>query len=111
MATTTTTEGEPRTYRGNCHCGAFVYEAQLPEIKSALECNCSICHKKGYLWVITEPAKFDIVKGTSDTLSRYTVGSVVHRVRTSSLCFVQGHVADSFPVLPEMCHPRHGRVC
>jgi hypothetical protein len=96
MATTTSTDTELWTYRGNCHCAAFVYEAQLPEIKSALECKCSICYKKGYLWAITEPAKFNIVKGSSDTLSRYTVESVVHRVRTSRLSSCLRDVADKF---------------
>ncbi|KAK4122268.1 hypothetical protein N657DRAFT_646951 [Parathielavia appendiculata] len=79
MASSTTTEGELRTYRGNCHCAAFVYDAQLREIKTALECSCSICYKKGYLWVLTESVKLDVVKGTYDTLSQYTVGSLVHR--------------------------------
>lgn len=89
MVTTTSTTSAPhdgqqnelRTYRGNCHCGAFVYEADLPEIRSALECNCSICHKKGYLWVFPE-ARFEIVKGTADVLARYTFGpkKLVHKV-------------------------------
>lgn len=71
-----TTEGvnELRTYRGNCHCGAFVYEADLPEIQSVSECNCSICRKKGYLWVFPQ-GRFEIVKGTDDVLTRYSFGS------------------------------------
>ena len=73
-----------RTYRGNCHCGAFVYEAELPEIKSVMECNCSICHKKGYLWVSAK-AKYEVIKGTGDTLARYNSGpkKLVHRVGTT----------------------------
>lgn len=72
-----------RMYRGNCHCKAFVYEVELPEIKSAFECNCSICHKKGYLWVFPGDGRFEIVKGTDDTLARYTFGpeKLTHRVR------------------------------
>lgn len=73
-----------RLYRGNCHCGSFVYEAELPEIKSAMECNCSICHKKGYLWVFpTEGSKFDIVKGDKNALSQYTFGAkkLAHKVQ------------------------------
>ncbi|OLN81447.1 Centromere protein V 2 [Colletotrichum chlorophyti] len=75
---------ERRRYRGNCHCGAFVYEVDLPEIKTAMECNCSICHKKGYLWVFPDDqATLDIVKGTDDTLARYTFGpkKLTHRIR------------------------------
>lgn len=43
-----------KKYRGNCHCGAFVFELDVPEIKSVSDCDCSICHKKGYLWLRPE---------------------------------------------------------
>ncbi|KAK9441369.1 glutathione-dependent formaldehyde-activating enzyme [Metarhizium brunneum] len=73
MASEDNTRQPLRTYRGNCHCKAFVYEVQLPEIKAVKQCNCSICHKKGYLWVLAqETGHFKIVKGGEDTLSSYT---------------------------------------
>lgn len=31
------------TYHGNCHCGAFRFAVQLPELKDVHACNCSIC--------------------------------------------------------------------
>ncbi|KAM4057893.1 glutathione-dependent formaldehyde-activating enzyme [Hirsutella rhossiliensis] len=72
----TTTQTQTQTYRGNCHCGAYVYEAKLPEITSAHECNCSICRKKGYLWVfVGESDDFRAVKGTDDELTSYSFGS------------------------------------
>ncbi|POR35307.1 Glutathione-dependent formaldehyde-activating enzyme [Tolypocladium paradoxum] len=104
---------ELRTYRGNCHCGAFVYEVELPEIKSVLECNCSICHKKGYLWVFPAEGRFDIVKGTDDTLTRYTFGpkKLTHRVRTPPRrAPTPWHDAYGFAVLPDLCHPCHGGI-
>ncbi|KAH7131238.1 glutathione-dependent formaldehyde-activating enzyme [Dactylonectria macrodidyma] len=62
-----------KTYRGNCHCGAFVYEIDLPEIKTVNECNCSICSRKGYLWLFPPNRDgFKIVKGTEDDLTTYT---------------------------------------
>jgi hypothetical protein len=49
-------EQPTKTYRGNCHCGAFVYEVEAPEITSASDCTCSICYKRGYLWLVpTKP--------------------------------------------------------
>lgn len=67
---------ELRTYRGNCHCGAFVYEAALPEITTVTECPCSICHKKGYIFVGTNAAAhFKVVKGSLEDLTEYTFGS------------------------------------
>ncbi|KAK3307221.1 glutathione-dependent formaldehyde-activating enzyme [Chaetomium strumarium] len=80
MSASTEEETQLRTYRGNCHCKAFVYEVQLPEIKSAHECNCSICHKKGYLWVFP-PGKPQFVKGDDAGLTHYTFGpkKLVHK--------------------------------
>ncbi|GKT48667.1 centromere protein V [Colletotrichum spaethianum] len=70
-----------RTYRGNCHCAAFVYEVDLPEIKTVSECNCSICTKKGTLWVMPAPEKFRVVKGAEKDLSSYKFGSeqMIHK--------------------------------
>ncbi|KAF4333072.1 glutathione-dependent formaldehyde-activating enzyme [Fusarium beomiforme] len=61
------------TYRGSCHCGAFVFEIGIPEIKSVIVCNCSICTKKGYLLLF--PGGLDdlkIVKGSIEDLTNYT---------------------------------------
>ena len=35
-------------YRGSCHCGAVAFDVQT-EIESLIECNCSMCSRKGYL--------------------------------------------------------------
>ncbi|KAI9901625.1 hypothetical protein N3K66_003442 [Trichothecium roseum] len=63
-----------KTYRGNCHCGAFVYEAECPEIKEVTSCNCSICVRKGYLWVFPGKDNFRFVKGDADGLTGYEFG-------------------------------------
>ncbi|KAI1083515.1 glutathione-dependent formaldehyde-activating enzyme [Whalleya microplaca] len=63
-----------KTYRGSCHCGAYVYEANLPEIKEASECNCSICYKRGALWQLTDAKDLRFVKGDPGTLKNYTFG-------------------------------------
>ncbi|KAL6870552.1 Mss4-like protein [Trichoderma novae-zelandiae] len=68
------TEPKTITYRGNCHCGAFVFETTLPEIKSALHCSCSICTKKGYLWVFPGKGNVDLVKGSIEGLAAYEFG-------------------------------------
>lgn len=71
-----------QTYRGNCHCGAFVYEIDVPEITSVDECNCSICYKKGYLWVFLGERDFRVVKGDVNQLTGYRFGrgTVEHKV-------------------------------
>lgn len=35
-------------HTGSCHCGAMAFELEA-EIDEAMECNCSICRRKGYL--------------------------------------------------------------
>ncbi|KAF2174366.1 hypothetical protein K469DRAFT_500987, partial [Zopfia rhizophila CBS 207.26] len=71
-----------QTYRGNCHCGAFVYEIQVPEIKSVYECDCSICYKNGYLWVFPYLHDYKIVKGDDNTLKEYAFANktIIHKV-------------------------------
>jgi hypothetical protein len=83
MASTGATS-ELKTYRGNCHCGAFVYEVKLPEIKGVGQCNCSICTKKGYLWVFPSTENFKIVKGAESDLTEYQFGvkNLTHKVRS-----------------------------
>ncbi|KAI9147794.1 glutathione-dependent formaldehyde-activating enzyme [Paramyrothecium foliicola] len=72
-----------QTRSGSCHCGAFAYEFEAPEIKSVTDCNCSICTKKGYLWAfVGENDKLTIVKGDDGALKDYTFGqsqAMVHK--------------------------------
>ena len=38
------------TYQGRCHCGAIAFEVD-GEIDQAIDCNCSMCRKRGgLLW-------------------------------------------------------------
>ncbi|PHH85937.1 hypothetical protein CDD83_10976 [Cordyceps sp. RAO-2017] len=71
------TDGPERTYRGNCHCGAFVFEARLPEVRAVHECNCSLCRRKGYLFVFAAEAGdgFRVVRGAEEALTSYTFGA------------------------------------
>jgi hypothetical protein len=36
-------------YSGGCHCGAIQFSVE-GELHSVMECNCSICSKRGALW-------------------------------------------------------------
>ncbi|TFB01173.1 hypothetical protein CCMA1212_007055 [Trichoderma ghanense] len=49
-------------YHGNCHCGRYRFQVSAPEIVSAISCTCSLCVKKGYLWLIPEEGSFTILK-------------------------------------------------
>lgn len=45
-------------------------------VEKVLDCNCSICTKKGILHIIVPPSRFRLVKG-ADALSTYTFGTHV----------------------------------
>ncbi|KAM0265702.1 hypothetical protein ACHAQJ_000136 [Trichoderma viride] len=82
----TETQDQPkrRTYRGSCHCGAFIYEIDLPEVKTVVDCDCSFCSRKGNLYVLTnEDDNFRTVKGSEEKLTSYTFGpgSKIHKAR------------------------------
>lgn len=44
------------TYSGSCHCGKVAYDVE-GEIDQALECNCSMCARRGgLLWFVPKQA-------------------------------------------------------
>ncbi len=49
-------------YHGNCHCGAYRFEVTAPEIKEAISCDCTLCAKKGCLWVVPAPGCFKVTR-------------------------------------------------
>ncbi len=61
------------TFAGGCHCGALRFEVDVDELK-AIDCNCSICTKKGFLHVIVPREQFRVVAG-AEALSTYTFGT------------------------------------
>jgi hypothetical protein len=61
-----------QTYKGGCHCGAVQYELTA-DLAGAMECNCSICAKRGALWAFAKPDQIKILKG-EDAVSDYQFG-------------------------------------
>ena len=66
-------------HEGACHCGAVVFRVRV-DAYEAIECDCSICLKKGFLHLIVEPEAFELVRG-GDALAEYRFGTgvAVHR--------------------------------
>ncbi len=67
-----------KTYQGGCHCGKVRFEVALA-LEEALDCNCSICSKKGFLhWIVPRDA-FCLVSGEDDlTDYRFNTGVARH---------------------------------
>ena len=64
------------TYKGGCHCGNIAFEVD-GEIDQVIECNCSICSKRGHLlWFVPrESIRF----ASEPQLSTYTFNK--HHIR------------------------------
>jgi hypothetical protein len=45
------------SFRGSCHCGRLAYTVDEDPPARAMECNCSICRRKGALHHFTTPDK------------------------------------------------------
>jgi hypothetical protein len=53
------------TYHGSCHCGAVRFEVEA-DLSRLLECNCSICAKKGAVHHSVAPERFRLLSGAED---------------------------------------------
>ena len=66
------------TYEGGCHCGAVRFRVTV-ERDEAVECNCSVCTKKGFLHVIVPAADFELLSGADRiTTYRFNTGVAKH---------------------------------
>src|SRR5947209_19283313 len=63
---------ETKTYTGGGHCGEVRFEVTA-DISNVMACNCSLCQKRGALWVFVTPDCFALRAG-SDDLKDYQFG-------------------------------------
>ncbi|HZP92958.1 MAG TPA: GFA family protein [Burkholderiales bacterium] len=112
-----------RTYTGGCHCGAVRFEADAPEPIEALECNCSICSRTGFLHLIVPASRFRLLAG-KDALQNYTFHTRVAQHLFCRTCGVKSFYVprsnpdgysvnvrclDGYPDLPMNIAPFDGR--
>ncbi len=72
------------TYTGGCHCGRVRFEVS-GQIDRVLDCNCSICRKKGFLHWIVAPEQFRLLS-SPDALSVYTFHTKTAQHYFCSVC-------------------------
>jgi hypothetical protein len=58
------------THEGSCHCGKTAYAFEGDPITEALECNCSLCARKGMLMHFV-PASLFTLKTPRENLTTY----------------------------------------
>jgi hypothetical protein len=85
-----------KTYEGGCHCGRVRFRVAT-DLERVVDCNCSICSKKGFLHLIVEPSKFDLLQGEAD-LTTYVFNTSVARHTFCSKCGIHAfYVPRSHP--------------
>ena len=58
-----------KKYTGGCHCGAVRYEVEA-DLTETMVCNCSHCHKKGFILNFADKDTFQLLSG-EDQLTTY----------------------------------------
>ncbi|HEX6767204.1 MAG TPA: GFA family protein [Polyangiaceae bacterium] len=85
-----------KVYEGGCHCGRVRFRATL-DLNDVVECNCSICTKKGFLHAIIAPEKFELASG-ADELTTYTFNTKTARHTFCKHCGIHAfYVPRSHP--------------
>jgi len=59
-------------YKGGCHCGHIAFEAE-GDLRGVMDCNCSICSKRGALWWFLPRAQIKFTTPEAN-LSTYQFG-------------------------------------
>jgi hypothetical protein len=60
-------------YEGGCHCGELRFAIEIgDDERDVLDCNCSICTKKGFLHLIVDEPRFTLLAGAPRV---YTFGT------------------------------------
>jgi hypothetical protein len=73
---------------GGCHCGRVKFEVEAPAVIEAVECNCSICAKSGYLHLIVPKHRFTLLAG-AEFLSSYTFNTGTARHLFCKICGIK----------------------
>jgi hypothetical protein len=66
------------THEGGCHCGAVRFRVAVDHYE-ALDCNCSMCRKKGILHLVVPRERFTLLAGGDQlTTYRFNTGVAQH---------------------------------
>ncbi|MFB2836310.1 GFA family protein [Floridanema evergladense] len=87
---------KPVTYRGGCHCGAVRFQV-IVDRHEVVDCNCSICKKKGFLHLIVPKEQFTLLQG-EDALTTYTFNTGVAKHLFCRICGIHSfYIPRSHP--------------
>jgi len=75
-------------HSGGCHCGRVKFQVEAPAEIEAIECNCSICSKTGFLHLIVPKSRFALVQG-AEYLCSYTFNTGVAKHLFCRVCGIK----------------------
>jgi hypothetical protein len=85
------------THKGGCHCGAVMFEVDTPAAVELVDCNCSICHRTGYLHLIVAKKNFRLLRGDK-VLTSYEFNTGAAKHLFCSVCGIKSfYVPRSHP--------------
>ncbi len=76
-------------YQGSCHCGKVAFEVE-GELTGAMECNCSICTRKGALMWFVPREKLHL-RTPDDAMATYTFNKHVIAHRFCKTCGIHAY--------------------
>ena len=82
-------------YQGSCHCGQIAFEVE-GELTRAIDCNCSICIRKGTLLWFVARDKLHLQTPEEDTRA-YTFGAHTIQHRFCPTCGIHPYGEGSDP--------------
>ncbi len=92
---------DAKKYSGGCHCGQVRYEATM-ELTGGMECNCSICAKKGAILTFV-PAEDFALKSGQDSLTDYQFGKKNIHHLFCRVCGIPSFARGTGPNGKKMC--------
>jgi hypothetical protein len=74
------------TFEGSCHCAAIQFRVTIPrDQREVLDCDCSVCLKRGFLHLVVPESAFQLVTG-QDRIITYTFGTGATKHMFCSVC-------------------------
>lgn len=86
---------ETKTYAGGCHCGNVRYEVKT-NLGQVVACNCSICTKRGFLWIFAKPQQFTLRKGEDGQAEYLFNKHIIHHLFCKE-CGVESYARGKGP--------------
>lgn len=74
-----------KSYDGSCHCGQVRFRVRLEDDQEIVDCNCSMCTRKGILHFIVPEDRFELLQG-ENALAIYAFGTHVAKHMFCKTC-------------------------